>query len=84
MADADNNPDLATRRARLAELDAALGRLRARYEVLTNAFKFDEAQALVAPIEAAERERAALAAGLPAETPAPAVPFTVARRRGRR
>jgi hypothetical protein len=77
--------DIIAKRTRLAEVEAALARLRAQYDILTNAFKFDEARALVGAIEAAERERAALVAALPLPEPAPAQPFTVdRRRRGRR
>ena len=75
--------DLAPRRARLGELEATLARLRAEYDVLMNAFRFDAARALVAPIEAAERERAALEAALPPLPPPAAIPYTVARRRRR-
>jgi hypothetical protein len=35
---------VAAQRARLAELDAALTRLRERYDLLMNAFKFDAAK----------------------------------------
>jgi hypothetical protein len=53
--------------------------------VLMNAFKFDEARALAPAIEAAERERATLAAELRQVTmPEEPRPFTVARRRRRR
>ena len=70
--------------ARLAQLEAELARLRERYDQLMNAFKFDEARALVGAIEAAERERAALAAGLPPPVADEAKPYTVARPRRRR
>jgi hypothetical protein len=73
----------AAKRARLAELDAALARLREQYDVLMNAFKFDEVRALVAPIEVLERERAALAAALPPLSLPRAAPYSVARRRRR-
>ena len=76
--------EFAAKRARLAELDAALTRLRAQHDVLMNAFKFDEAQALVASIEAAERERAALAAAIPPSLPPQPTPYTVVQRRRRR
>jgi hypothetical protein len=76
---------LAAQRARLAELDAALTRLRERYDLLMNAFKFDAAKALHARIEAAERERAALAHALPPQpTEKPPAPYAVAARRRRR
>ena len=74
--------DIAARRARLTEAEAALTRLRGRYDQLMNAFKFGEARALVGAIEAAERERAALAAALPA--PDETRPYAVARPRHQR
>jgi hypothetical protein len=75
--------DIVAKRARLAELEAALARLRAQYDLLMNAFKFDAARALVAPIEDAEVERARLAAKLPPVPPAQPAPFAVTRRRRR-
>jgi len=77
--------DLGADRARLAALDAALARLRTRYDILMNAFKFDEAKAVATDIEAGERERATLAAALPPlREPTPETPpYTVARRRRR-
>jgi hypothetical protein len=60
-----NVGDLASRRARLAELEAALVRLRAQYDVLMNRFRFEEAREIAAHIETAERERAIAAASLP-------------------
>jgi hypothetical protein len=79
-------PEIAAQRARLAALDEALARLHARYDVLMNAFKFDEARAVATRIEAHETERQALAAMLPPPAaPAPSTPYAVARRRrGRR
>lgn len=76
--------NLAARRARLDRIEAELARLRERYDQLMNAFKFDGARALVAAIEAAERERAALAAGLPPPVSDEAKPYAVARPRRRR
>ena len=76
--------DIAAKRARLVELEAALARWRAQYDLLMNAFKFDAARALVAAIEDAERERATLAAQLPSEPPVEPAPYAVARRRRRR
>ncbi len=76
-----NAGDTAPNRIRLAELDRAITRLRGQYDVLMNAFKFDEARALAPAIEAAERERAALGAELPAEAAPEPKPYTVARRR---
>jgi hypothetical protein len=67
---------------RLAELDAALARLRGQYDMLMNAFEFEEASLLAPAIEATERERKTLASALPAEPPP--VPYTVSRRRRRR
>ena len=79
-------PEIAAQRTRLAALDETLARLRGQYDVLMNAFKFDEARAVAARIEAHEKERLALAATLPPlPGPAPATPYVVARRRrGRR
>jgi hypothetical protein len=75
---------MAMQHARLAELDEALARLRAQYDVLMNAFKFDEARAVATRIEAQEEERQALATGLPPSgEPAPPAPYPVARRRRR-
>ena len=79
--EANNIPE---KRVRLAAVEAELAGLRAQYDVLMNAFKFDEARALAPRVEAAERERAALVAALPElGDPAPA-PYAVARRRRRR
>jgi hypothetical protein len=76
--------EIAVQRARLAELDDALARLRTQYDVLMNAFKFDEARAVATRIEAHEEERQALAAMLPPlPEPAP-TPYAAARRRRRR
>jgi hypothetical protein len=76
--------DIAQRRARLDAITATLARLRERYDQLMNAFKFDEARALSGAIEAAERERAALAEALPSPVPEDPQPFAVARPRRRR
>ncbi|HWB49407.1 MAG TPA: hypothetical protein VG651_09875 [Stellaceae bacterium] len=76
--------DITGRRARLAALDATLARLRARYDVLMNAFKFDAARGLVPEIEATERERTALAAALPPVPEAEPKPYVVMQRRRRR
>jgi hypothetical protein len=76
---------VAAQRARLAELDAVLSRLRERYDLLMNAFKFDAAKAIHARIEAAERERGALARAVPPQpTEPPPAPYAVAGRRRRR
>jgi hypothetical protein len=76
--------DCTARRGRLGEAEAALARLRERYDQLMNAFKFDEARALVVAIEAAERERTALAETLPPPQPEQPRPYVVARPRRRR
>jgi hypothetical protein len=77
--------DIAAQRARLSAVEAELIRLRERYDLLMNAFKFDAARALHARIETAERERRELATGLPPSAPAPPpAPYTVARPRRRR
>lgn len=76
--------DSAVRRARLTKIATDLARLRGRYDQLMNAFKFDEARALVGPIEAAERERVALADDLPPPLPEEPQPYAVARARRRR
>jgi hypothetical protein len=49
-----------------------------------NAFKFDEARALHARIETAEREHRALATAAPPQQDAATTPYRVARRRRRR
>ncbi|HEU0215615.1 MAG TPA: hypothetical protein VFQ90_03075 [Stellaceae bacterium] len=79
-----NAGDTAPNRTRLAELDRAIARLRGQYDVLMNAFKFDEARALVPAIEATERERAAVAARLPAEAGHQPKPYVVIPGRRRR
>jgi hypothetical protein len=76
--------DIAENRARLAELDAALVTLRAQFDLSMNAFKFDEARALVPQIEAAERDRRSLAENLPPLPPQTPAPYTVTRQRRRR
>jgi hypothetical protein len=77
--DANNIPE---KRARLAAVEERLARLRAQYDLLMSAFKFDEARDLFIRIEAAERERVALAKGLPPPPPAPPpVPVQLIRRR---
>jgi hypothetical protein len=74
-------PEMVPPRARLAELDKTLAQLRAQYDVLMNAFKFDEARVVAVRIEAHEHERQALAAALPPPAePAPPTPYAVARR----
>jgi len=85
-AAAVSGADITARRDRLATLETELSRLRAQYDVLMNAFRFEAARALALRIESDERERQALQAMLPLPPePAPAQPYTVARRRrGRR
>ena len=78
----DDGP--AAGRAQVAALAAELTRLRVQYDLLMNRFEFDAAHALVPRIEAAERERAALAADLPPPAAAPSAPYAVARRSRRR
>jgi hypothetical protein len=75
--------DVAARRARLVELEVALARLRAQYDLLMNAFRFEAARSLVASIDAAERERAALAESLPPLSAEPPTAYAVTRRRRR-
>jgi hypothetical protein len=83
-ADVTTN-DIAAQRARLAEIETELARLRERYDLLMNAFRFDAAKRVHARIETAERERRALADALPPQPPAePATPYTVKRPRRRR
>jgi hypothetical protein len=76
---------IAAQRGRLAALDDRLARLRARYDVLMNAFKFDAARVVAAEIETAESERKLLAEALPpVPVSAPPTPYTVAHSRRRR
>jgi hypothetical protein len=77
--------DAVVKRRQLTALAGELARLRAQYDALTNAFKFEEARVLHACIETAENEHRELAAELPppAQGAAPA-PYRVARRRRRR
>jgi len=80
-----NTDSIAAKRRELAALAAKLARLRARYDVLMNAFKFDEARALHSRIETAEREHCEAAAKLPhIEPPAAPKPYRVGGRRRRR
>ena len=83
-ADVRTSATFAARRAHFDRIEAELARLRERYDQLMNAFKFDEARALVGAIEAAERERKALAASFPSRVPDEAKPYAVARSRRRR
>jgi hypothetical protein len=52
-------------RARLAEIDHELVRLRYRHDIAMSAFRFEEATALGPAIAALERERQALMDSLP-------------------
>jgi len=85
-ATAMSDAGITARRARLAALETKLAQLRAQYDVLMNAFRFEAARALALRIESKERERQSLQATLPLPPePAPAQPYAVARRRrGRR
>ena len=66
---------LAAKRARLAEVERELARLRYRHDVAMSAFRFEEATALGPAIAALEQERQSLAAALPpVEAPQPAIP----------
>jgi hypothetical protein len=65
---------LAAKRARLAEIERDLTRLRYRNDIAMSAFRFEEATALGPAIAALEQERQVLAAGLPKPEAAP-VPF---------
>lgn len=72
------------RRAKLADIEAELTRLRERYDQLMNAFRFDEARKLADAVAAAEREHAALTAQLSPPALDEGKPYTVARPRRRR
>jgi hypothetical protein len=72
------------RRARLAELDRELARLRYRHDDAMSAFRFEEATALGPAIAALEKERQLLAAALPqAEPPTGTAPILARPRRRR-
>ena len=70
-------------RARLAEIDADLARLRAEHDIAMSAFKFDDANALLREIAALEEERRPLAAAHPpvAAPPEGVVPLMLKPRR---
>jgi hypothetical protein len=77
--------EVAAKRARLAEVERELAKLRYRHDIAMSAFRFEEATALGPAIAALEQERQALAAALPAEAaPAPVVPVLQRRARGPR
>ena len=59
-------------RIRLAEIERELARLRHRHDTAMSAFLFEEAAALGNMIGALDRDREALAAGLPAPPSEPA------------
>lgn len=67
--------DLARRRARLADVERELARLRHRHDIAMSAFKFEEATALGPAIAALENEQRTLAAATPAP-PVDAAPPT--------
>jgi len=72
------------RRARLAEIDRDLNRLRYRHDIAMSAFRFEEATALGPAIAALEKERELLAAALPqVEPPTGIAPILVRPRRRR-
>lgn len=79
-----NTTAIIAKRRQFEALTARLAELRAQYDVLMNAFKFDEARALHPRIEAAEREHRALATAAPPQQDAATAPYRVARRRRRR
>jgi hypothetical protein len=75
----------AARRARLAEIERDLARLRYRHDIAMSAFRFEEATALGPRIAALEKEQQALAAALPpVGEPSTGVIPTLALPRGRR
>lgn len=73
------------RRARLAEVERDLARLRYRHDIAMSAFRFEEATALGPRIASLEKERQALAMTLPPadEAPTGVVPTLAAPRRRR-
>ena len=74
---------LTARRARLAEIERELTRLRCRHDIAMSAFRFEEATALGPTIAALEKEREPLAAALPnIEPPTGVVPVLVRPRQG--
>jgi hypothetical protein len=75
--------EVAAKRARLAELERELARLRYRHDIAMSAFRFEEATALGPAIAALDKEQQALAAGLPPAEAEPGPVIPVLRRRGR-
>ncbi len=63
--------EIAERRARLADIERRLARLQYRHDIAMSAFRFEEATALGRELAALDKERQALAAGLPAVDAAP-------------
>lgn len=78
--------DAPAARARLAEIERELVRLRYRHDIAMSAFRFEEATELGRPIAALENERRALVASLPPQEPEPTgvVPQLAPAPRGRR
>ena len=77
--------DIAARRARLAEVERELVRLRYRHDIAMSAFRFEEATVLGPAIAVLENERQRLAANLPEPEPdAGAIPVMARPRRRRR
>lgn len=60
---------IAEQRARLAEIERELARLRYRHDIAMSAFRFEEATALGPAIAALEAERQALAVAVPNPEP---------------
>ena len=75
---------LAATRARLAEIDRDLARLRYRHDIAMSAFRFEEATALGPAIAALEKEREQLAAGFGHVEPPTGVAPVLGRPRRRR
>ena len=71
-------------RARLAEIDRDLARLRYHHDIAMSAFRFEEATALGPAIAALEKERQRLAAELPSAEPPTGLVPSLARPRRRR
>ncbi|HXP03212.1 MAG TPA: hypothetical protein VN808_03760 [Stellaceae bacterium] len=84
MSAPTNTTTIIAKRRQFEALTARLAELRAQYDVLMNAFKFDEARRLHTRIETAEREHRALAAEVPPQLDAATTPYRVARHRRRR
>lgn len=76
--------ELEAKRLRLAAVERELIGLAARHDLAMSAFKFDEAREVQDQIAVLERERAELAAALPAPAPpVPSAPVPVMVRPGR-